>query len=75
MPKIPIISQKEFLKAIRKFGCVEVGVVGSHHRVYNPRNGLSSTIPVHADKNLGIGLFAKILKDLHIDIAEFIGAL
>jgi predicted RNA binding protein YcfA (HicA-like mRNA interferase family) len=72
VPKIPVISVEAFLQAILKYGCILVHIKGSHHKVMNPVNGAVSIIPVHSGKDMAPGLFAKVLKDLNIDIADFI---
>lgn len=45
-------------------------VKGSHHFLKH-ENGYCTTIPVHKNENLGIGLLLKILKDCDITKDEF----
>jgi predicted RNA binding protein YcfA (HicA-like mRNA interferase family) len=73
MPKIPIIKAKEFLYHLQQYGCVSVRAKGSHHKIRNPLNNETSILPIHGGADLKPGLFAKILKDLRIDAAGFIG--
>ena len=72
MPKIPIIKEKDFFKYILKYNCELVSVKGSHHKVLNKINNKTSVVRIHGSNDLKKGLFAKILKDLEIDINEFI---
>ena len=72
VPKIPIISAKDFLRGLLLSGCVIVSVSGSHHKVRNPVNGKTSVVPIHGGKDLKKGLFPQILKQLDIDINAFI---
>jgi predicted RNA binding protein YcfA (HicA-like mRNA interferase family) len=72
MPNIPIILTRDFLKCLLRHGCALVSVKGSHHKIINPSTNSISIVPVHSGKNMSPGLFAKILKDLGIDIEEFL---
>ena len=72
MPKIPILKAKDVLKYLIKYGCIDKDITGSHHRIYNPKNKCSSSIPVHSGEDLKKYLLPKILKDLGIDVNEFL---
>lgn len=72
MPKIPIIKAKDFFKYITRFGCTEVSIRGSHHKIRNDKNGKISVIAIHSNEDLYAPMFQKILKQLDIDINEFI---
>ena len=72
MPKLPAMRSKDFLKRLKAFGCNEVSVNGSHHKVVNPSNGKTSHVPVHSGADMNKGLFSAILKQLGIDVDEFL---
>ena len=72
MPKIPIIKAKDFIKFLDKYGCEEISVRGSHHKIYNPVNSRTSVIAIHGSQDLDKGSFSGILKQLGIDIDDFI---
>ena len=72
MPRIPVIKAKDFYKFILKYGCENIGITGSHHRVMNTRNNQVSVIAIHGGRDLAPPLFAKTLKDLGIDINDFL---
>jgi len=44
---------------------------GSHEIWRNPVSGKQTTIPYHRTKDFGVGLLAKILKELGIDRNDF----
>jgi len=69
---MPSIKAKDFLSALLRYGCVEVSVKGSHHKVRNPANGKVSTVPVHSGRDIKKGLAAAILSQLGIDADEFL---
>lgn len=71
MPKIPIIKPKDFLAYLLKFDCNIVNVKGSHYKIVNNKNNKISVLPLHSE-DLKRGTFAGILKQLDIDIDEFI---
>ena len=71
MPKIPVISGKEMLKYLLSYCCVLIRVKGSHHRLRNPKNNELGTLPVH-NADLKIGTFTAVLRDLGIDLQDFI---
>jgi len=75
MPRIPIIPVKDYVKALEKYGCTVVGIRGSHHKIFNPKNGHSAPVPVHAGKDLDKKAFASTLKQLGIDVDDFINTL
>ena len=72
MPKIPIIKAKDFRSFLIKYGCVEVSVRSSHHKITNPATGMTSIIAIHSNKDLDKGAFSSSLKQLGIDVDKFI---
>jgi len=72
MPKIPIIKAKDFYKYLIKYGCIEVGVRGSHHKICNPKNNKISMVAIHSGNDFSRGSFSDVLSQLEIDIDEFI---
>ena len=75
MPRLPIMKSKDFLKALLAYGCIKVSIRGSHHKIMYPPTNMVSIIPVHAGEDTPPGLFTKILKDLGIDINDFLSNL
>ena len=72
MPKIPIISAKDFLNYLIRYGCVLVSVRGSHHKLLYPQTGKRSVIAIHSSSNVDRGTFAGVLTQLGINIEDFI---
>jgi len=69
MPKIPMIKAKELLRYLLKYGCIEKRVNGSHHILQY--NNKITVLAVHNEDNKR-GTFSGILKQLEIDINDFI---
>ena len=72
MPKIPIIRAKDFYRFLLKYGCEPVSVRGSHFKINNPATNLVSVVPIHGGRNISKGLFSDVVKELGIDIKDFL---
>jgi len=72
MPKIPIIKAKDYIKFLVKYGCQHIHVKGSHHKIFNVTNNKTSVVSVHAGKDMNKGAFVDTLKQLEIDIDDFL---
>jgi len=69
--KLPVISGKELLALLEKFGFNIIRVKGSHHRMKHI-DGRITTIPVHKNDPIPKGLLRKIIReDLLISLEEF----
>ena len=71
MSKLPRLTGKEVIAALRKIDFDVIRIRGSHHFVQHP-DGRCSVVPVHSGETLGIGLLNQILKDCQLDRDEFI---
>ena len=72
MPKVPVVPAKDFLNYLLKYGCILISAEGSHFKVENPKNGERSVVPIHGKRDLDRGFFRAILKQLDIDIEDFV---
>jgi len=72
MPKIPIVKVKIFLKYLLKYGCEEISIRGSHHKIFNPQTNMTSFVTVHGNQDFDKGSFSGVLSQLSIDVAEFL---
>ena len=75
MPKLPIISGKNLLKLLKKYGFLEVRKKGSHVFVRDASGNFSTIIPVHGNEDLGKGLLKSILNDLNVSIEDLVDML
>ncbi len=69
MSEFPSISGKTLLKVLKKLNFEVLRVKGSHHFLKH-KDGRCTTVPVHKNENIGIGLLLKILKDCDISKQE-----
>ena len=73
MNKLPVMSGKDFVSLLIKYGCVLISVRGSHHKLENPVNGNRTIVPVHGGKDLNKGFMLDILRNqLGIDVDDFL---
>ncbi|HMQ79792.1 MAG TPA: type II toxin-antitoxin system HicA family toxin [Ignavibacteria bacterium] len=72
MPKLPILSGKEIIKILNKFGFTEIRQKGSHVilKKYAESKEIGCVVPLH--KEVAIGTLRGILKQANIAPAEFI---
>jgi predicted RNA binding protein YcfA (HicA-like mRNA interferase family) len=71
MPKLPIISGKDLIKRLNKYGYVAIRQKGSHVRLINEKSDCKSiTIPLH--KIIKPGLLHKILRDANLSLEDFL---
>jgi len=70
MPKTPRIPAKDFFKYLKKYGCTATTINGSHHKVVYKNK--VSVVAIHSNEILFPGMFIKILKQLEINVDEFI---
>ncbi len=69
MSKLPVITNREMVKYLRKKGFSLIRH-GSRHDVFS--NGIRRTqVPRHGNKELGKGLIKEILNQAGINIEEF----
>jgi predicted RNA binding protein YcfA (HicA-like mRNA interferase family) len=65
MPKLPVLTSKEFLKILQKIGFKIDHISGSHYILRNPANNKRITIPFHL-KDLPPGTVNSILKSVGV---------
>ena len=70
MPKLNLISGKQFCKILEKIGFEKIYGKGSHVR-FKHSDGRRTVIPVHANEDLGKGLLLEILKQIKISKEEY----
>ena len=72
MPRLPVVPGREVLRLLLRYGCELKSVRGSHHNLLNPGTNMSSTVPIHGNRDLDRAFFADILSQLGIDVGDFL---
>lgn len=74
MAKLPRLKGKELIAALKRAGFEVIRVRGSHYFLM-AQNGRRTVVPVHGGEDIGVGLLAKILRDVEMtaeELREFI---
>jgi predicted RNA binding protein YcfA (HicA-like mRNA interferase family) len=72
--RLPRITGREVIAALRKAGFEVARIKGSHHFLRHA-DGRRTLVPVHGGEVIGPGLLAAILRDCEMDRDEFIALL
>jgi len=64
--RLPSITGKKLIAALKRLGFDVIRIKGSHHYLQHP-DGRATVVPVHAGETIGRGLLAKILRDTELD--------
>ena len=75
MPKLPIVKDKQILKALTKMGFFIHRQRSGSHLIMTLTDGRHTTIPMHPGKDIPKGTLKAILNDINISTQKFIGAL
>ena len=73
MPRLPRITGKELVAALKKAGFVCKRIEGSHHILQNifPEETVTIPVPVHSGKIIKLGLLNHILRKARLSIDQF----
>ena len=75
MPKIPSLTARKIIQALKKAGFVEDRQKGSHLILINPKTKARTVIPIHSGKTIKKPLARAIIDDAKLSAEEFIGLL
>jgi len=63
MSRLPSLTGKQVIKALKKVGFVTERQKGSHAFLRHP-DGRATVVPAHTGETIGPGLLSKILRDV-----------
>ncbi|MGH9682769.1 MAG: type II toxin-antitoxin system HicA family toxin [Candidatus Acidiferrales bacterium] len=69
-PKIPVISGEELIRALGKFGYVQVRQRGSHVRLRHSSDPQRKPVTVPLHSSIAFGTLRNILRDARITIEQ-----
>lgn len=70
MSRLPRITGKKVISALRKAGFEVIRIKGSHHFLQH-EDGRCTVVAVHAGETIGSGLMIKILNDCEMTVDDF----
>ena len=71
MTKMPSLTGKEVIKALRKAGFEVLRIKGSYHFLRHA-DGRTTVVPVHSGESIGPGLLSKIIRDCELTRTDFL---
>jgi len=71
MPKLVPITTSKIIKILERLGFEEVRIKGSHHFFIHPISKKSTTISVHSNEVLGVGILKIILRDIDLSVNDY----
>jgi len=71
LPKLPVVSGPEIIRALRRAGFHTHRQTGSHITLKNPQTGARTTVPSHGGEDLPPGTLRKIIADAKLTVEEF----
>lgn len=70
MPKLPAVTGRELLRALRKLGFGEHRQRGTSHLVMKHPDGRRTVIPIHPGHDIPKGTLRAILRDIDITLEQ-----
>lgn len=71
MPHLSPLSSKKLIALLENEGFECVRIRGSHHYFLNKITRKTTVVPVHSNRDVGVGLLRTILRDIDMPIADF----
>jgi len=75
MPKLPSVTARRVVRALRRAGFVEDRQKGSHLVLWQPVTKARTVVPVHPGKTLKQPLLRAILHDAGLTVEQFLDLL
>jgi predicted RNA binding protein YcfA (HicA-like mRNA interferase family) len=70
MRKLPRVTGRVLIRALRRAGFEVIRVRGSHYFLRHS-DGRCTVVPVHSGETIGPGLLSKILQDVELETDDF----
>jgi predicted RNA binding protein YcfA (HicA-like mRNA interferase family) len=71
MPHLSPISPKKLIKLLEREGFVCIKTKGSHYFFLNQNDKRTTSVPLHGNQDIGVGLLHKIIKDIEMSVEDF----
>jgi predicted RNA binding protein YcfA (HicA-like mRNA interferase family) len=72
LPRLPALSAREIIAALRRAGFVEDRQSGSHVTMVNEARRRAAVIPVHSGRDVAVGTVHNILRQAGLTVEEFL---
>ena len=71
MPKLPVVSGLETVRALERAGFLVSHQTGSHVSLRHMETGRTVSVPVHGGRDLPTGTVRGIIRDAGLTVVEF----
>ena len=71
MPKLPVVSGPEAIRALRRGGFKVDRQSGSHVTLRHPETNRRATVPCHSGRDLRAGTLRAVIRDAGLTVEEF----
>ena len=71
MPKLPVVSAREVVRALERAGFEFLRQRGSHSVLINRETRQTVPVPVHGSKDLPSGTLRRIIRDVGLTVEDF----
>ena len=75
MPKLPVLTGREVLRALETAGFELIRVKGSHHFLRRSGAPQGVAVPVHGNRDVPAGTLRSIIAQAGLSVDEFIASL
>lgn len=72
MAKLPALTAKKVIRALKRAGFIEDRQKGSHLVLMHPKIKTRTVVPIHAGKTIKKPLLRAIIEDVKLSIEEFL---
>lgn len=72
MSILPVLTARIVVKKLLRAGFRYLYTKGSHQHFWNPKSGRVASVPTHGNKDIGRGLFSKIIKQAGLTVKQFL---
>lgn len=75
MPKLPVLKDRELIRALERLGFFQHRQQGTSHLVMKHPNGRRAVIAIHAGRDIPNGTLRAILRDIEVSVDDLLGVL
>lgn len=73
--RMPRVTVRELLRALRRDGWVESRRRGSHVQLTHPKKSGTVTVPIHASKTIPLEVLSSVLHQAELSVQDFMDLL
>jgi len=70
MPPLPVLTERQVLKVLKRHGFDEIRQSGSHRIMRHP-DGRWTTVPIHKGRDIRRGTLKSIIDDAGLTVGDF----